>query len=99
MAEEVDFRATEEEAEGLLSLSRTARRSQRQEAQNPVKFSWGWRSQLVELRWGCGGCGGGGNCSSVVVGSMSNAIRTRVRILVHFLDEMGEHETVSWNKE
>ena len=51
----------EEEAAAEEEGSRTARRSQRHEGQKPVKCSSGWRSQEVEGRWGCGGCGGGAN--------------------------------------
>lgn len=39
-----------EEEEPLLEGSRTARRSQRQEGQKPVKCSSGWLSQEVEGR-------------------------------------------------
>lgn len=45
----------QEEEAPFVEGSRTARRSQRQEGQKPVKFSSGWRSQYVEGRWGCGG--------------------------------------------
>lgn len=71
-AEEADLRAEEEEEAAVLAdWSRTERRSQRQEGQKPENCSSGWRSQLMEFRWGCGGCGGGGKCSSVV-GFMPN---------------------------
>lgn len=43
------------------------RRSQRQEGQNPVNCSSGWRSQLNEDRGGCSGGGGGGAVGSAEV--------------------------------
>lgn len=62
-AEDADLRPDEAVAEE--DLSKTAKRSQRQDGQNPVNCSSGCRSQLVDFKWGCGGCGGGGNCSAV----------------------------------
>lgn len=54
--------------EGVLleDLSRSVRRSQRQEGQKPLNLSSGWRSQLKEERRGCGGGGGGGVASAAV---------------------------------
>lgn len=67
MAEEVEGRREEG---GEDWGSRVERRSKRQEGQKPEKLSSGWRSQVKEDRWGCGG-GGSGSVAVVVVGFIS----------------------------